>query len=156
MYKLIPSHENIFDWASKVETLDISHNYLWYIKKNSFGDLPFLRCLNLSNNMFQIIPETLTNFISIVQLDISFNHLTTIQTIVREWISTQIERLGHYDLYLKSNALICSCESADFILWISVSEVNFDNAGNYTCLVRGRGGNDVANYTKNVLEDYNH
>ncbi|CAC5409713.1 unnamed protein product [Mytilus coruscus] len=87
--RLIDTDTNIFSWAPKMQDLDISSNFIWYLKENSLGDLSNLLTLNVSNNILQYFPTPLTKLENITTLDLSFNRLITLDEHTRKWIDSQ-------------------------------------------------------------------
>ena len=150
LYKLIPQNVTIFNWTTYLTSLDVSHNYLWYVGEKSFEGLNLLTSLNVSNNMFQTIPREIMSFAHLTELDLSFNLLSMLEDDLTVWINVQNKHFGHFKLYLQGNAFICTCETANFLIWIFDTKANLDMDKNYTCRLPG-GGN---NFTKNVTEDY--
>ncbi|CAC5381409.1 unnamed protein product [Mytilus coruscus] len=153
LFNVLQTNTTILSFCPNIMTLDISYNYIWKIKANSFGQLLNLKQLNLSHNLFETVPDVVTTFYSIVELDLSYNQLTTIGKNILEWIDSQHKKHGIFKLYLNNNPLICSCDTTKFLRWILTTKVKLDNNSNYSCWVSSRKG---INYTRNVAEDFHH
>ncbi|CAC5394508.1 unnamed protein product [Mytilus coruscus] len=152
IYEVLRTTKTIFKWFPNIRTLDISYNFILNIPSDGLGELRLLRKLNLSHNMLESVPEVLTSFKSIIELDLSYNLLTTLKRSIRDWIDEQYKKHKNFQLYLNKNSFICSCDTKDFILWISKHKVILDQKGNYTCwtpIAKGR-----TNYTGNIVEKY--
>lgn len=52
LYHVVKSNNTTFNWCPNIQTLDVSYNYLWYLKPKSFGPLSLMQFLNVSNNIF--------------------------------------------------------------------------------------------------------
>ncbi|CAG2205404.1 unnamed protein product [Mytilus edulis] len=152
IYDVLRTNKTIFKWFPNIRTLDISYNFIWNIPSDGLGELRLLNHLNLSHNMLESVPEVLLSFESITELDVSYNLLTTLKRSIRNWIDKQYEKHGQFRLYLNKNSFICSCDTKDFILWISKNKAILDQNGNYTCLVPKDNGR--TNYTENIVNSY--
>ncbi|XP_076077987.1 toll-like receptor 4 [Mytilus galloprovincialis] len=152
MYDVLRTNKTILKWFPNIRTLDISYNFIWNIPSDGLGELRLLNHLNLSHNMLESVPEVLLSFKSITELDVSYNLLTTLKRSIRNWIDKQYQKHGQFRLYLNKNSFICSCDTKDFILWISKNKAILDQNGNYTCLVPKDNGR--TNYTENIVNSY--
>ncbi|CAC5394175.1 unnamed protein product [Mytilus coruscus] len=151
LYYILETNTSILSFCPNIRNLDISYNYMWKI--DSLGKLPYLKHLNLSHNLLDTVPDVVTIFDSLTELDLSHNQLTTIQIKIRNWIDTQHNKIGTFKLYLSNNPLICSCNTKTFLSWILKTKVNLDKNGNYSCWISSI---KKINYTKNVAEDFHH
>ncbi|VDI02074.1 Hypothetical predicted protein [Mytilus galloprovincialis] len=148
--RLIDTDTHIFSWAPKMQELDISSNFIWYLKENSLGDLSNLYTLNMSNNILQYFPTSLTKLENIRVLDLSFNRIITLDEHTRGWIDSQQIKRNFFQLYLTGNSFICSCETKEFLTWLFNTKAELDNEGNYSC----RLSNGQTNFTINVYNDF--
>ncbi|CAC5394173.1 unnamed protein product [Mytilus coruscus] len=112
LYLVLHTNSSILSLCPNIKNLDISFNYMWKI--NSLGQLPHLIQLNLSHNLFNDVPDVVTKFDSLTELDLSHNQLTTIRKKIHNWIDTQHTKFGTFELYLSNNPLICSCDTQHF------------------------------------------
>ncbi|VDI27378.1 Hypothetical predicted protein [Mytilus galloprovincialis] len=153
LINVLQTNITILRFCPNIMNLDISNNYIWKIKANSLGQLHNLKQLNLSHNLLETIPEVVTTFFSLDELDLSYNQLTTIGKNILGWIDNMHNKHGTFKLYLSNNPLICSCDTTKFLRWILTTKVELDNNGNYSCWVSSRKS---INYTTNVAEDLHH
>ncbi|VDI29727.1 Hypothetical predicted protein [Mytilus galloprovincialis] len=151
LYRVLQTNSSIFSLCSNIKNLDISYTYM--LKIDSLGQLLHLTELHLSHNLFDDIPEVVTQINSLAKLDLSHNQLTTIRKNILNWIDTQHTKFGCFELYLINNPLICSCDTTTFLRWILTTEVQLDKNGNYSCWVSSL---KKINYTRNVAEDFHH
>ncbi|CAG2205405.1 unnamed protein product [Mytilus edulis] len=152
LYEVLRTTKTIFKWFPNIRTLDISYNFILNIPIDGLGELRLLKHLNLSHNMLNSVPEVLVSFESLIELDLSYNLLTTLQKSIRDWIDKQYEKQGTFRVYLDKNSFICSCDTKDFILWISKHKVILDQKGNYTCWTPISNGR--TNYTGNIIDEF--
>ncbi|CAC5394509.1 TLR2 [Mytilus coruscus] len=152
MYDVLRTNKTILKWFPNIRTLDISYNFIWNIPSDGLGELRLLKHLNLSHNMLESVPDVLISFESVIELDLSYNLLTTLKRSIRNWIEKQYEKHGQFRLYLNKNSFICSCDTKDFILWISKNKAMLDQKGNYTCWMPVDKGR--TNYTGNIVNAY--
>ncbi|VDI27377.1 Hypothetical predicted protein [Mytilus galloprovincialis] len=153
LFNVLQTNSSIFSFCPNIMNLDISYNYIWKIKANSFGQLFHLKRLNLSHNLFETVPDFVTTFNSIIELDLSHNQLTTIGKNILDWIDSQHKKHGNFELHLNTNPFVCSCDATKFLRWILTTKVKLDNNGNYSCWVSLRNS---INYTRTVAEDFHH
>ncbi|XP_052099172.1 toll-like receptor 4 [Mytilus californianus] len=149
LYLVLQTNSSILSLCPNIKNLDISYNYIWKI--NSLGQLPHLTTLNISHNLFDNVPDVVTNFDSLTELDLSHNQLTTIRKKIHNWIDTQHTKFGTFKLYLSNNPLICSCGTTTFLRWILTTKVKLNANGNYSCWV---SSTKKINYTRNVADDF--
>ncbi|VDI12412.1 Hypothetical predicted protein [Mytilus galloprovincialis] len=152
LYEVLRTTKTIFKWFPNIRTLDISYNFILNIPNDGLGELRLLKHLNLSHNMLKSVPEVLISFESLIELDLSYNLLTTLQKSIRDWIDKQYKKHGTFQVYLDKNSFICSCDTKDFILWLSEYEVILDQKGNYTCWTPISNGR--TNYTGNIIDEF--
>ncbi|XP_052101314.1 toll-like receptor 4 [Mytilus californianus] len=153
LINVLQTNTTILKFCPNIINLDISYNYIWKMKANSFGQLLNLQQLNLSHNLLETVPDVVTTFYSLDELDLSYNQLTTIGKNMLDWIDNMHKKHGTFKLYLSNNPLICSCDTTRFLRWISTTQVKLDKNGNYSCWVSSRKS---INYTRNVAEDLHH
>ncbi|CAC5394176.1 unnamed protein product [Mytilus coruscus] len=151
LYLVLQTNSSILCLCPNIKNLDISYNFMW--KMNSLWQLPHLTQLNISHNLFDDVPDVVTKFDSLTELDLSHNQLTTIRKNILSWIDTQHTKFGNFKLYLSNNPLICSCDTTIFLRWILTTKVKLDKNGNYSCWVSSL---KTINYTRNVAEDFHH
>ncbi|CAG2218152.1 unnamed protein product [Mytilus edulis] len=124
--RLIDTDTNIFSWAPRMNKLDISSNFIWYLKENSLGDLSNLYFLNLSNNILQYFPTSLTKLENILTLDLSFNRLIALNEHTRGWIdndsTTFVKKVLQPIIEHKWGLTMC-CEDRDFLVGESNADV---------------------------------
>lgn len=149
LYKLLWNNTNIFKWAPNLQSLDLSYNYIWRIQDATLGNLPYLRNLNLSHNMFNVIPKVLMTFKFLAYLDLSINQLTNIPKYIRDWVDLQQEK-RQFNFFLNKNPYICSCDTIDFLFWTSKTKVKLDRNGNYLCWIPIKNGK--SRYMHNILK----
>ena len=113
--------------ANKVQTLELlilSHNEIYLIPDNSFTGLKSLKVLDLSHNKIETVHFHIFELSSLTEIDLSFNNIvvldelsmTTVNYLLSEKI---INRSETTIVKLKGNLFVCSCDSRDFIYWLS-------------------------------------
>ncbi|XP_030199547.1 toll-like receptor 8 [Gadus morhua] len=111
-----------FNWTklehfNNLQTLDLRHNYITYVKSVTSSTL---RTLNLDHNQIaQLSNGFLEGAISLTTLSLNHNRLTVINqtnflTKPKNYLQT---------LSLNGNPFQCSCDTLDFILWIEDNDV---------------------------------
>ncbi|XP_052101313.1 toll-like receptor 4 [Mytilus californianus] len=153
LFNVLQTNTTIFFFCPNIINLDVSYNYIWKIRSNSIGRLLYLKQLNISHNLLETVPDVVTTFYNLVELDLSHNQLTTIGKNILDWIDTMHKKHGTFEFYLSNNPFICSCDTTTFLRWILTTQVTLDENGNYSCLVSSRNS---INYTRNVAENFHH
>ncbi|XP_018421576.1 PREDICTED: toll-like receptor 8 [Nanorana parkeri] len=125
-----------FGWKNlthfnNLKVLDLSHNKITMIIAHLSNYTKSLETLIINKNYIQTLADAfLINLHSLVNLDLSFNHIQQISK------SVFLSGDGNYlkVLKLKGNPFDCTCEIVDFLNWINRNNVNIPRlATDVTC-----------------------
>ncbi|CAC5385657.1 TLR2 [Mytilus coruscus] len=119
--------------APDLRKIDISFNNLWTLEETTFLDQPNITHLNMSNNLFRTIPTLITKLQKLESLDLSNNLISSIDETIRCSLDKMMISNRRLVLNLNNNALICSCDTLDFLLWFAKTKVTFKNGNTYNC-----------------------
>ncbi|XP_063406269.1 toll-like receptor 10 [Mytilus trossulus] len=61
-----------------------------------------------------------------------------------------IESTQNFSLDLNNNALVCSCTTLDFLLWLTKTPVSFVNGNTYTCTMSNNSQVNLMEVTKDI------
>jgi len=120
---LAQRHEHFFSFIPEVEKLDISANNLWQLRKDTFSRNKKLTSLIITHNLFSELPTALTEIPKLTYLDARINIIDTINKTMRNWFDKRQTESGSFHLLLHGNVFRCTCETIDFIQWISTTKV---------------------------------
>ncbi|CAL1531300.1 unnamed protein product, partial [Lymnaea stagnalis] len=130
-----------------LKSMDLSYNYLYILPKDIFYYNRNLEELGLAGNNFKEIPFDLTTTPNLTRLDLRYNSLTSLDTQTTLELDDHVQRLGEFQLKLEGNVLSCGCDSIGFLHWMTVTNVEFDNNKNFTCINSAGDLSDTAQYT---------
>ncbi|XP_071174734.1 toll-like receptor 2 [Mytilus edulis] len=119
--------------APNLRKIDISFNNLWTLEETTLLNQPNITHLNMSNNLFRTIPSFVTNLQNLESLDLSNNLISSIGETLRSKLDKVVISNHSLILNLNNNALVCSCDTLDFLLWFAKTKVTFTNGDNYNC-----------------------
>lgn len=123
---LAQRHEHFFSFIAEVEKLDISTNNLWQLRKDTFSRNKKLTSFIITPNLFSELPTALTEIPKLTYLDARINIIDTINETMRNWFDKRQAKSGSFHLLLHGNVFRCTCETIDFLQWISTTKVTFD------------------------------
>ncbi|XP_067672267.1 toll-like receptor 4 [Haliotis asinina] len=152
-----------FPSFKKLVNLDISHNQLGsaLLKREIFSGLSKLQTLNLSNNFItKLLPKVFSDLSSLIELKLSSNSIQQVQfdiahmknLKVLECSKNQIQWLEHsfraildeisndhiITVDLSQNPIACTCDNIHFLSWMKTSRINgrisFGNLQKYVCV----------------------
>ncbi|CAC5376370.1 unnamed protein product [Mytilus coruscus] len=135
--------------APKLKSIDLSFNNLWTINMKLFNDNNITHC-NMSNNLFRTVPSSVSKLRYLESLDLSNNLITSLDYTIRKWFDEIIVTSQNFSLNLNNNALICSCDTVEFLLWLTKTEVSFVNGNNYTCTMSNNSQVNLIEVTKDI------
>ena len=124
-----------------VEVLDASYNEISFLPDDPdiFEAATNVRVLIVSHNKLSSLqPANLSKLISLELLDLSYNKFRTISERTRLMLDDIDKTLQqntslHLSLNLLGNPLSCTCKDLQFIEWLTVTKINIINRDQYTC-----------------------
>jgi hypothetical protein len=108
-----------------------------------------LTSLIITHNLFSELPTALTEIPKLTYIDTRINIIDTINKTMRNWFDKRQAESGSFHLLLHGNVFRCTCETIDFIQWISAIKVTFDE-NEFTCTL----SNGSVITTTRVLNDF--
>ena len=133
-----------FQNQGKLTTLVMSENKLRTLPINIFKGLKDLKELNLARNLLKTFEIDLSHMSHLHILNLYDNQLETIHDSARK-VFDQQAHAANFSLNLGRNNFKCDCANLDFIEWISVSPVKFQNFKNYVCYFKDRTKGKLTN-----------
>ncbi|XP_041360522.1 toll-like receptor 4 [Gigantopelta aegis] len=112
----------LFRNLTKLGNLDLSSSDLFYLPKHSFRHNHFLKNLLLSYNNFQSILFSMEDVPHLETLDLSYNHIKTLDRDSRTSLDSHAINKSNFILKLHNNQLSCRCQNIDFVLWFKQTD----------------------------------
>ncbi|XP_013087197.2 toll-like receptor 4 [Biomphalaria glabrata] len=124
----------LFQNLTRLQQLDLSSNLLNYLSTETFMYNKHLKWLTLAQNQFREIPFSLKYTPELEVLDLRQNSLNTIDMASIHQLDKIVTKSGHLQLLLSGNILSCGCNDLQFLHWMRLTSVTFDQNGNFTCI----------------------
>ncbi|VDI10437.1 Hypothetical predicted protein [Mytilus galloprovincialis] len=147
---IIEGRQWMLGHAPKLKNVDLSFNNLWTLSDTTLFNDKNMTHFNLSNNFFRRVPRTVSKLRHLESLDLSNNLITSIDYTIRKWLDEIIVPNQNLSLNLNNNALVCSCDTVDFLLWLTKTKVYFVNGNNYTCTMSNNSQANLIEVTKDI------
>ncbi|XP_033745297.1 toll-like receptor 2 [Pecten maximus] len=129
---------SLFKGLFNLSFIDISSNNLNRLNINIFKDqVESLKSLILAWNQMERLPTEVLQRLSVLEtLDISNNLITTLRSSELDILDSLRLKSNKFRIDLFGNPLVCSCDTLDFLSWISTTE-NVYNKGMLKCIMSG-------------------
>ncbi|XP_056016531.1 toll-like receptor 4 [Ostrea edulis] len=122
----------LFKTLERLEVLDMSFNRISSLPKQILRNSKRIKYINVSNNRLSDWEVSVSGMPNLTLLDLSQNKLTTLDDNARINIERAFKH-SNVSIDLSENALACSCENQEFLVWMTESNQHFLNIDNYTC-----------------------
>ncbi|KAK7108676.1 toll-like receptor 4 [Littorina saxatilis] len=114
--------------VDRLETLDLSWNWLVEIQGHSLPAQSRLQRLLLSHNSFQSLPVDVGLHPNLTDLDLSFNSVPSLTSVERDSLDELASR-HLFRLNLRGNPMLCACSNLNFLRWMWDTHVILDGDG---------------------------
>lgn len=122
----------IFENTVSLEFLDLSYNNIFYLSASMFKNMQKLRTLNLQNNQLSSWRVKVDHMKNMKYINLKQNKLTAFDKISRVSFGNLFQ-LTNLTIDLSENQLLCSCDSKEFLEWITHHRKHFINFEYYEC-----------------------
>nr|WBP49908.1 Toll-like receptor protein [Mimachlamys nobilis] len=139
---------NIFRHLTHLKVLDLSWNRIQTVPKLLLKNQNELQILNISNNQLDTFDLLFGHMKGLEYLNLSHNQL---QKLSGDNLR-QIDRLTNLTVNLFGNKLQCSCETLDFLKWLSDNKALFDHFINYECRFQNDTSMTFADFDKMLID----
>ncbi|XP_071122775.1 toll-like receptor 4 [Mytilus edulis] len=147
---IIEGRQWMLGHAPKLKSVDLSFNNLWTLLDTTLFNDKNITHFNLSNNFFRRVPSTVSKLRHLDLLDLSNNLITSIDYTIRKRFDEIIVQHQNLSINLDNNALVCSCDTVEFLLWLTKTKVYFVNGNNYTCTMSNNSQVNLIKVTKDI------
>ncbi|XP_046582509.1 toll-like receptor 4 [Haliotis rubra] len=121
-----------FSYSPTLEFLDLSLNRIQSLPVNVFRNLVNLKTLNLSKNSISKLEIKISHMTNLKFLNLSSNEISSLDHMFVSQLDL-INKSSGLKVDLSGNPLICSCDSLDFIQWMTQRKGLFVNQHLYKC-----------------------
>ncbi|CAC5412711.1 unnamed protein product [Mytilus coruscus] len=118
---------------TKLEVLDLSDNRLTSLPSVFFNAQIQLRTLYLSENLLETATFDIIHMTNLSHLDISNNRLSVLGTFFTKQLDHLSEIVPELTVELSGNPIKCTCETIEFIQWLSITKVRVQNLLHQDC-----------------------
>lgn len=123
---------DILKHLTSLETLDISHNKIYFLSTDVFRGLGALTHLNLSFNQLTDVDFDIQHMHHLQLVNVSYNRLLTLPQIFMDTVDRLIT-MTNLMLDLRGNLLRCDCSGLTFLKWMNRRKSHFQNITQYEC-----------------------
>lgn len=133
----------LFKHLKHLSVLKLSMNGLVLLHPDLFSDQYLsMKTLYLDGNKFTNVPIDVTEFSQLEYIDISNNVINYIEKTQRDQMDNLYSKTHKLGINLDGNMLVCSCETLDFLTWLTKTRVTVSGINNTLCVdAKGRSSN---------------
>lgn len=122
----------IFQNTVSLEVLDLSDNNIIALSAHMFKNMNKLRALNLRNNQLLTVHLKMEHMRNINYIILEQNRLATIELESRTLFKSLFQ-ISNLVIDLSENPILCSCNNIDFLEWITINRLHFQDFFFYNC-----------------------
>ena len=117
---------------SSLRELNISHNQIKCIKSHLFDWMEDVERIDISNNDIDNFNASLTHTKNLYYLDLSVNRLKKLSKSTMEELD-ELALAKRIQVDISRNLFLCTCESLEFLNWMTITNVNLLRKDEYFC-----------------------
>ncbi|XP_071126444.1 toll-like receptor 4 [Mytilus edulis] len=141
----------ILQHIPKLEIINLADNRIPYLPYNFFKFQTMLIEINLGGNLLEDLSFQISHMQNLSYLDLSTNRFSSLNSTVRGQLETIIKSNPNLTVNLSNNPLICSCDTIQFIKWMSQTKIRFTKIQSYKCRLYN-DNNELLKEPKRVYE----
>lgn len=122
----------IFRNTVSLEFLDLSDNNITVLSAHMFNNMNQLRALNLRKNQLLTVNVKMKHMRNINYINLEQNRLATIESESRT-LFKRLFQTSKLVIYFSENPILCSCDNIDFLEWITINRLHFQDFFHYNC-----------------------
>ncbi|CAG2230392.1 unnamed protein product [Mytilus edulis] len=116
-----------------LETLNLADNRIPSLPVTIFKSQTNLKTLNLSGNMLENVNFEIKHMPKLSYIDISNNRLSILEDSFIKQLDDLTKHVRHLTLDMSGNPIKCTCDSIDFIKWLTTTKVVLLNMFQQEC-----------------------
>ncbi|CAC5408990.1 TLR13 [Mytilus coruscus] len=144
-------HGEILQHIPKLEVLNLADNRIPYLPYNFFKFQSMLKEINIGGNLLDDLSFQISHMQNLSHLDLSKNRFSSLNSTARGQLETIIKSNPNLTVNLSDNPLICSCDTIQFIKWMSQTKIKFTKLQSYKCKLYN-GNTELLKEPKRVYE----
>ena len=144
-------HGEILQHIPKLEILNLADNRIPYLPYNFFKFQTMLIEINLGGNLLEDMGFQISHMKNLSYLDLSKNRFASLNSTTCDQLETVIKSNPNLTVNLSDNPLICSCDTIQFIKWMSQTKIKFTKLQSYKCKLYN-GNKELLKEPKRVYE----
>ncbi|CAC5403891.1 TLR13 [Mytilus coruscus] len=106
-----------------LKTLNLADNRIPNLPVTIFKSQKNLRTLNLSGNMLENVNFEMIHMTKLSNIDISDNRLSLLEVSFTKQLDDLTKHVRHLTVDMSGNPIKCTCDSIDFIKWLTTTKV---------------------------------
>ncbi|XP_021365126.1 toll-like receptor 3 [Mizuhopecten yessoensis] len=129
----------IFRNVNRIDELDMSSNHLNSLPNETLKGLETFHKIKLAWNFLKEFPPGLYQMTNLSYIDLRYNQLLFLDKITTDWLDERADMSkSGITVLLDGNRFACTCDSADFVSWIMVTNVTLHQRkpANYNCTLK--------------------
>ncbi|CAC5385391.1 TLR4 [Mytilus coruscus] len=126
-------HGEILQHIPKLEVLNLADNRIPYLPYNFFKFQTMLKEINIGGNLLDDLSFQISHMQNLSHLDLSKNRFSSLNSTARGQLETITKSNPNLTVNLSDNPLICSCDTIQFIKWMSQTKIKFTKLQSYKC-----------------------
>ncbi|XP_052076286.1 toll-like receptor 4 [Mytilus californianus] len=144
-------HGEILQHIPKLAVLNLADNRIPYLPYNFFKFQTMLTEINIGGNLLEDLSFQISHMQNLSHLDLSKNRFSSLNSRARGQLETIIKSNPNLTVDLSDNPLICSCDTIQFVKWMSQTKIKFTKLQSNKCKLYN-GNKELLKEPKRVYE----
>ena len=129
---------NILQHTKQLQKIDLSMNKIPTLPPKFFKHQNSLEELYMNNNMLEDVVFEIIHMKNLSYFDLSNNILPFLNDDVRKQLETVHISNKNFRVDISGNHLQCTCDTLDFLQWISTTDIVFNNLNKTNCQLKNK------------------
>ena len=129
---------NILQHTKQLQKIDLSMNKIPTLPPKFFKHQNSLEELYMNNNMLEDVVFEIIHMKNLSYFDLSNNRLPFLNDDVRKQLETVHISNKNFRVDISGNHLQCTCDTLDFLQWISTTDIVFNNLNKTNCQLKNK------------------
>lgn len=129
---------HILQHTKQLQKIDLSMNKIPTLPPKFFKHQDSLEKLYMNNNMLEDVVFEIIHMTNLSYLDLSNNRLPFLNDDIRKQLETVYINNKNVSVDISGNHLQCTCDTLDFLQWISTTAILFNNLNKTNCQLKNK------------------